>query len=189
MGELLACLGSCLTRLSSEDAESRLETYNRNELVQRKKRAGIVEFLMHFRSPLVIILIFAALFSGILQEIPNMVIILSIVFIRVILDYYQESKARKAAELLNEKVTTTTTVFRDNSQREVKLPEIGPGDIIYLSAGAIAPADAEVLNAKNLFINQSAVTGESFSVEKTSAPITGKAASITYWNNYLFMGN
>jgi Mg2+-importing ATPase len=186
--ELLARLSSSLSGLSSEDVENRLEIYGRNELARRKKRAGIVEFLMHFRSPLVIILIVAALISGVLQEIPNMIIILSIVFISVILDYYQESKASRAAELLKEKVTTTATVLRNGTRREVKLPEIVPGDIIYLSAGDIAPADARVINAKDLFINQSALTGESFPVEKTSAPVTGQAASVTHWSNYLFMG-
>ena len=101
--ELLARLGSSLGGLGSEDAENRLKVFGRNELARRKKRAGIVEFLMHFRSPLVIILIFAALISGVLNEIANMVIILSIVFISVILDYYQESKASQAAELLKAK--------------------------------------------------------------------------------------
>lgn len=186
--ELLARLSSSLSGLGSEDVENRLKIYGRNELARRKKRAGIVEFLMHFRSPLVIILIVAALISGVLQEIPNMIIILSIVFISVILDYYQESKASRAAELLKEKVTTTATVLRNGTRREVKLPEIVPGDIIYLSAGDIAPADARVINAKDLFINQSALTGESFPVEKTSAPVTGQAASVTHWSNYLFMG-
>jgi Mg2+-importing ATPase len=186
--ELIARLGSSLSGLGSEDAENRLEVFGRNELARRKKRAGIVEFLMHFRSPLVIILIFAALISGVLQEIANMVIILSIVFISVILDYYQESKASRAAELLKEKVTTTATVLRDGTRREVKLSEIVPGDIIYLSAGDIAPADARVITAKDLFINQSALTGESFPVEKTSAPVTGQATSVTHWSNYLFMG-
>jgi Mg2+-importing ATPase len=185
---LLSRLGSSLGGLSSEDVEKRLEIFGRNELARRKKRAGIVEFLMHFRSPLVIILILAALISGVLQEIPNMIIILSIVFISVVLDYYQESKASKAAELLKEKVTTTATVLRDGTRREVKLSEIVPGDVIYLSAGDIAPADARVINAKDLFINQSALTGESFPVEKTSVPVTGQAAEVTYWHNYLFMG-
>jgi Mg2+-importing ATPase len=186
--ELLERLGSSLHGLGSEDVANRLEVCGRNELARRKKRAGIVEFLMHFRSPLVIILIFAAVISGVLQEIPNMVIILSIVFISVVLDYYQESKASKAAELLKEKVTTTATVLRDGARGEVKLPEIVPGDIVYLSAGDIAPADARVITAKDLFINQSALTGESFPVEKTSAPVVGQAASITHWSNYLFMG-
>jgi len=186
--ELLARLGSSFSGLSSQEVESRIEIYGRNELAKRKKRAAVVEFLLHFRSPLVIILAVAGLISGVLGELANMIIILSIVFLSVILDYYQESKASKAAELLKEKVTTTATALRDNTRKEVKLPEIVPGDLIYLSAGDIAPADARLITARDLFVNQSALTGESFPVEKTPAPLTGKEASITEWNNYLFMG-
>jgi Mg2+-importing ATPase len=186
--ELLPRLETSLNGLSSQEAERRLEVYGRNELARKKKRAAIVEFLLHFRSPLIIILLLAGAVSGILGEIPNMAIIFFIVFLSVILDFYQESKAGKAAEMLEEKVTTTATVIRDNVKSEVKLSEIVPGDIIYLSAGDITPADARVITAKDLFINQSALTGESFPVEKTAAPVTAKDASITEWSNYLFMG-
>jgi Mg2+-importing ATPase len=186
--ELLHRLETSLNGLASQEAERRLEVYGRNELARKKKRAAIVEFLLHFKSPLIIILLLAGAISGILRELPNMIIIFSIVFLSVILDFYQESKASRAAEMLKEKVTTTATVLRDNVKSEVKLSEIVPGDIIYLSAGDITPADARVITAKDLFINQSALTGESFPVEKTPAPVKVKDASITEWNNYLFMG-
>jgi Mg2+-importing ATPase len=186
--ELLPHLETSLNGLASQEAERRLEVYGRNELARKKKRAAIVEFLLHFRSPLIIILLLAGAISGILRELPNMIIIFSIVFLSVILDFYQESKASRAAEMLKEKVTTTATVLRDNVKSEVKLSEIVPGDIIYLSAGDITPADARVVTAKDLFINQSALTGESFPVEKIPAPVKVKDASITEWSNYLFMG-
>jgi Mg2+-importing ATPase len=186
--ELLSRLETSLNGLASQEAERRLEVYGRNELARKKKRAAIVEFLLHFRSPLIIILLLAGAISGILRELPNMIIIFSIVFLSVILDFYQESKASRAAEMLKEKVTTTATVLRDNVKSEVKLSEIVPGDIIYLSAGDITPADARVVTAKDLFINQSALTGESFPVEKIPAPVKVKDASITEWSNYLFMG-
>ncbi|MCJ7561032.1 magnesium-translocating P-type ATPase, partial [Candidatus Bathyarchaeota archaeon] len=188
INELLVRLGSSFSGLNSQEVENRLEIYGHNELARKKKRATIVEFFLHFKSPLIIILVFAGLISGILGELPNMIIILSIVFLSVILDFYQESKANRAAELLKEKVTTTATVLRDNTRKEVKLSEIVPGDVIYLSAGDITPADARVITAKDLFVNQSALTGESFPVEKAPASLTGKEASITEWNNYLFMG-
>jgi Mg2+-importing ATPase len=188
INELLVRLGSSFSGLNSEEVENRLEIYGHNELARKKKRATIVEFFLHFKSPLIIILMVAGLISGILRELANMIIIFSIVFLSVILDFYQENKASKAAELLKEKVTTTATVLRDNTRKEVKLSEIVPGDVIYLSAGDITPADARVITAKDLFVNQSALTGESFPVEKAPTPLTGKEASITEWNNYLFMG-
>ncbi|MDH7564372.1 MAG: magnesium-translocating P-type ATPase [Candidatus Bathyarchaeota archaeon] len=186
--ELLPRLNTSMSGLSSEEVEERLGIYGYNELAKRKKRTAIVDFLSHFLSPLVIILMVAGLVAGFLGETTSVIIIFSIVIVSVILDYYQESKAEKAAEMLKEKVTTTATVLRDGSKQEVKLSEIVPGDIIYLSAGDIVPADARVMAAKDLFINQSSLTGESFPVEKIAAQLTLKGSPITEWNNYLFMG-
>jgi Mg2+-importing ATPase len=185
--ELLVRLDASTSGLSHEEVDSRISTYGPNEFARRKKRAGIVEFLLLFRSPLIIILLFAAVISAIVGEPAHVGIILSIVFISVFLDFYQQSKAGKAAELLKDKVTTTATVLRDNVKQEVKLSEIVPGDIIFLSAGDITPSDARVITAKDLFMNQSALTGESFPVEKTVEPVSGRA-SMTEWNNYLLMG-
>ena len=131
---------------------------------------------------MVIILLIAGIISGALGEYASTVIILTMIFLSVILDYYQENKAEKAAQLLKQKVTTTATVLRDNVKQEIKFPEIVPGDIIYLSAGDIAPADARVISAKDLFINQSSLTGESFPVEKTRWPVKDKEGSITEWS-------
>jgi Mg2+-importing ATPase len=186
--ELLARLNTSLSGLSSEEVEERLRTYGYNEFAMKKKRTTIVNFLSHFRSPLIIILLIAGVIAGFLGEIINVAIIFSIVFVSVILDFYQESKAEKAAEMLKEKVTTTATVLRDGAKQEVKLSEIVPGDIVYLAAGDIVPADARVITAKDLFLNQSALTGESFPVEKTSMPAKAKGTVPTEWNNCLFMG-
>ncbi|MEM3784053.1 MAG: HAD-IC family P-type ATPase, partial [Candidatus Bathyarchaeia archaeon] len=186
--ELFSRLKTSLDGLSSEEVERRLEVFGYNELVRKKKRAAVVEFLFHFRSPLVIILLVAGLISGFFGEVANAVIIFAIVIFSVTLDFYQESKAERAAEMLRQKVATTATVLRDGVKREVRLAEIVPGDIIFLSAGDIVPADARVINAKDLFVNQSALTGESFPVEKIGLPLKSYDPSITEWNNYLFMG-
>jgi Mg2+-importing ATPase len=186
--ELLARLKTSLAGLSSEDVERRLEIFGYNELVKKRKRTAIIDFLSHFRSPLIIILLIAGLISGFFGEAPNAIIIFSIVTLSVVLDFYQESKAERAAEMLKQRVATTATVLRDGIKKEVRLAEIVPGDIIFLSAGDIAPADARVLTAKDLFVNQSALTGESFPVEKTAAPLKSYEPSITEWSNYLFMG-
>lgn len=187
VSELLAHLDTSVSGLTSKEAKKRLEIYGYNELAKRKERAAAVKFLLHFNSPLVIILLLAGLISVFFGEIINAAIIFSIVIISVVLLFYQESKAERAAEMLREKVTTTATVLRDSTKIEVKLSEIVPGDVIYLSAGDIAPADARVLNAKDLFVNQSALTGESFPVEKTAAP-TKVSATITERNDCLFFG-
>ena len=136
--------------ITSEQAIENLETYGPNELAREHKHSAIKEFLLHFKSPLVIILLIAGIITGILGQLTNTTIIFVIIFVSIILDYYQESKAEKAAQLLKQKVTTTATVLRDNVKQEIKLPEIVPGDIIFLSAGDIAPADARVISAKDL---------------------------------------
>ena len=164
--ELLARLKASPQGLSSEQAIDRIEFYGRNELAREHEHHVIKEFLLHFKSPLVIILLIASIITGVFGEYANTIIILTIIFVSVILDYYQESKAEKAAQLLKQKVTSTATVLRNNVKQEIPFPEIVPGDIIYLSAGDIAPADSRVINAKDLFINQSSLTGESFPVEK-----------------------
>jgi Mg2+-importing ATPase len=186
--EIMTRLGTSQQGLSSEQAEEHLEVYGPNALARAHKHSALKEFLLHFKSPLVIILLIAGIISGLLQQYANMTIVLAIIFISVILDYYQESKAEKAAELLKQKVTTTATVLRDNIKQEIKFPEIVPGDIIYLSAGDIAPADARVITAKDLFVNQSALTGESFPVEKTSITVKSKEGGVADWGNYCFMG-
>ena len=186
--ELLSRLNTSQTGLNSEEAEKRLEIYGRNEFAKKKKRAAIFNFLSRFKSPLVIILIIAGGVSAALGSIPSVIVIYTMVFLSVTLAYYQENNASKAAEMLREKVATLATVLRDNNKQEIKLPLIVPGDIIHLSAGDIAPADTRIIDAKDLFVNQSALTGESFPVEKTPTPIRAKGASITEWSNYLFMG-
>ncbi len=187
--EILTRLNTSITNgLRAEEAQKRLEIYGRNELAKKKKRAAIVNFLSRFKSPLVIILIIAGAISATLGQIPSVIVIYAMVFLSVSLSYYQEANASKAAELLKEKVATSATVLRDRVKQEIKLSFVVPGDIIFLSAGDITPADARVIEAKDLFINQSALTGESFPVEKTPMPVDVKGESITEWNNYLFMG-
>jgi Mg2+-importing ATPase len=189
--EVLSRLGTSPQGLSSEEATGRLDVYGTNELARKQKRAGIISLLLHFKSPLIIILLIAASIAGALGDLSDFSIIFVIVIISVSIDHYQESKAENAAELLKEKVSTTATLFRDNKKQEIKLSQIVPGDIVSLSAGDIAPADARIISAKDFFINQSSLTGESFPVEKNSNPITFldlSSASITEWNNYLFMG-
>ncbi len=186
--EIMGRLKASPRGISSEEAEKRLEIYGRNEFAKKKKRAAILIFLARFKSPLVIILMIAGAISAALHQYPSAIVIYIMVFLSASLAHYQETNASKAAELLREKVATSATVLRDNVKQEIKLPFIVPGDIIYLSAGDITPADARIIEGKDLFVNQSALTGESFPVEKTSAAIKAKEASITEWNNYLFMG-
>ena len=186
--DILSKLNTSQSGLTSDEVERRLEIYGHNELAKRKKRAAIVQFISYFRNPLILILLIAGIISFFYGETINAIIVFSMVILSVGLTFHQESRAEKAAEMLKEKVTTTATVLRNGIKQEVKLPEIVPGDMINLSAGDIVPADARAISAKDLFVNQSALTGESFPVEKTAAPMEKKSATINEYNNCLFMG-
>jgi len=186
--ELFARLSTSQSGLTQRDAGNRLKTYGYNELAKRKRRTGVVEFLFHLRNPLIIILLLAGLISGFVGDLIGASLIFSIVILSVFLEVYQESRAEKAAEMLKEKVATTASVLRDGVKKEVKLSEIVPGDVVYLSAGDMVPADARAINTKDFFINQSSLTGESFPAEKTAEPLKEKGAAITEWSNCLFLG-
>jgi Mg2+-importing ATPase len=187
--EVLNRLGTSQAGLTAEEAERRLEVYGANEIVGRRRRSVLVEFLSHFGSPLVIILIVAAIVSGVLEQPLSAAIILLIVLVSVSLDFAQEHRAGRAAEALQRRVATTATVVRNGARQDVEIWQLVPGDVITLSAGDIVPADARVVSAKDFFVDQSALTGESFPVEKTAAPVAaGDVADMGKWNNFLFMG-
>lgn len=194
--EVMARLKTSSSGLTSEQANEFLKFYGPNEVAKRRKRAAAVKFLLLFKNPLVLILLIAGTISGVvgfaqydMTNIINMTIIFIMVFMSVVLMFLQESRAERAAEKLQEKVATTATVLRDGVKEEVRLSDIVPGDMIFLSAGDVVPADARLISAKDFFMDQSALTGESFPIEKTVAPITSKqACNVEEWNNYLFMG-
>ena len=187
--ELLSRLSTLSTGLTSEEAARRLEIYGTNEIARTRKRSAPLEFLFHFRSPVTIILIIAAIVSGFLGEPLDAGIIIIIVLVSVILDFTQEYRAGRAAEALRKRVATTATTLRDGTKQDIEISELVPGDIIQLSAGDIVPADARIINAKDFFVDQSALTGESFPVEKTTDSVYSTGATdSSKWNNYLFMG-
>jgi Mg2+-importing ATPase len=158
-------------------------------VAKAKKRTAIVKFLLQFKNPMILILLIAGVISGGAGEIPNAIIIWSIVLMSIILMFFQESRAERAALALKERVAVTATVLRDGAKKEVKLGELVPGDIVLLSAGDIMPADTRVITAKDFFVDQSALTGESFPVEKTFSPVKPECVpNATEWDNYLFMG-
>ncbi|MGB9703439.1 MAG: magnesium-translocating P-type ATPase [Candidatus Micrarchaeales archaeon] len=164
--------------LTQEEAERRLKVFGYNE-IKKKKISAIKKFLLLFLNPIILILIFAALLSFFLGEKTNSVIIFLIILLSSSLDFIQEEKANKAAEMLKEKVSITSSVLRDGEKREIKVKEIVPGDIIFLFPGDIVPADCRIIYAKDLFVDESTITGEAYPVEKTHE--AGK--------NFLYMGS
>lgn len=155
--------------LTEKAALHRLAQYGKNQLVVKKQTAAWRKLLANFKNPLVLILLIAAVLSGLLGEVKSGVLILAIIVFSTLLNFYQEQKSSRAAEKLQEKLSLTTAVIRGGEQKEINVMLVVPGDVVFLSAGDIVPADGTILFSEDLFVNESALTGESFPVEKISA--------------------
>ncbi len=157
--------------LSSEEAEERLKLYGANVIAREKRMTFFVRLGENLKNPLVILLTLLGLVSFLTGDLRATIVILVMVLLGIVLRFVQEARADSAAEKLRAMVSTTATVLRDGVKREVPLKEIVPGDIIYLSAGDMVPADVRVLSAKDLFLNQAALTGEALPVEKSPSSV------------------
>ena len=158
---------TCPSGLSDEEAQKRLEAYGFNEAAKKQKRALVIQFVLNFFHPLVLLLVVIAAVSFFTGDAVSGSIIGVMAFMSVALGFFQEFRAGKEAEKLSEMVRATATVYRNGKSKEIPIKEIVPGDIVDLFAGDMIPADIRIIQAKDLFINQAALTGESLPVEKT----------------------
>ncbi len=169
--KVLRELGSSENGLSSQEAQSRLEKNGKNKLAAAKGKSLIRRFLEQLADPMIIILLAAAAISGVLAVIENdsfadVIIILAVVLINAILGVYQESKAEKAIEALQEMSAATSKVLRDGKVQVIHSEDLVVGDIILLEAGDAVPADARILESASLKVEEAALTGESVPVTK-----------------------
>ena len=186
--ELLSELETSLKGLSESDAEERIDKFGTNDPGKKMKRSISVQILSHFANPLVIVLLIIATTSMFLDNKLGAYLIYFMAVISVFLSFSQEFKASKEAEKLSEIVSSTASVYRDGNIQEIKIKEIVPGDIVYLSAGDMIPADLRIITCKDLFINQSSLTGESFPMEKFQISKNTGKKNITELENIVFMG-
>lgn len=173
--------------LTSDQAKERLEKHGLNILKKQKKSDALTLFLSQFKSPIIIILLFAASLSVFLQDSTDAIIIFIIIFVSSLLGFFQEYRATSAVKKLLTLVRITSTVIRDGVAKETPSEEIVPGDIVLLSAGSKIPADCILLESKDLFVNEAVLTGETFPVEKNSNSISDES-TISKKTNMLFMG-
>jgi len=186
--DLLKRLGASGTGLTQEQATERLKTYGLNEVAEKEHKPAIIRFLSKFLDPLIIILLFASLVSAILGELANFLIIFTMVLISAVVDFYQQYQAEGAADKLRKRVSLTATVLRDGKEQEIPAADVALGDVIFLSAGDIIPADAKLLSAKELAIDQSTLTGESYPQEKFENAEIPEEAAVVERTNCVFMG-
>jgi len=186
---ILKEFNTSLHGLTEEDAKNRLEEYGYNESVRNKKRTVLFQVFSKFFNPLVIVLLIIAGFSIFFGEKGSAVLVILMALLSVFLSFIQEYNAGREAEQLSEMVRATATVYRNGRTKEIKIKEIVPGDIVVLSAGDIIPADLRIIFSKDVFINQSILTGESMPVEKISEAIKPKNNSSGKLSNIVFMGS
>ncbi|MBT9507925.1 magnesium-translocating P-type ATPase [Rhodoferax sp.] len=155
--------------LSSAEALQGLRQHGPNRLQAATQRAVLLQFLSHFRNPLVLVLLAASAISALTGDVTGALIIGLIVVASVTLDFVQAYRAGRAAEKLALTVAITATVLRDDKACERPVTELVPGDVVLLSAGNLVPADGRVLQANDFFVNQAQLTGEPFPVEKKAS--------------------
>jgi Mg2+-importing ATPase len=180
-------LHSTADGLAAADARQRLEESGPNALQAKERATPLRLFLNQFKSPIVLILLFATGLSGVLQDWIGALIILAIVLGSAVLTFWQEYSANTAAEKLRARVTVKANVLRDGQPRPVPAEEVVPGDVVLLAAGSLIPADGILLEAHDLFVNQAVLTGETFPAEKTPAAVAAQA-SLAERTNCVFMG-
>ncbi|NYZ76502.1 magnesium-translocating P-type ATPase [Candidatus Micrarchaeota archaeon] len=175
--------------LSGREAKRRLGEYGFNEPARTKEVPLPLQILERFKNPLIIVLLIVATVSLLTNQLVSAVLVYFMTIISVSLSFYQEYKAKREAQKLIEMVSVNATAVREGRHHELNTRQLVPGDIVLLSAGNIIPADLRIIDAKDLFINQATLTGESFPVEKTGESIIVKGSSITELTNIAFMGS
>jgi len=187
--EALTLLNSREAGLSESEVEILRDEWGHNDLGQKKKHSFITEILLRCKNPLVIQLLVIAAISLATGNAASATIVGAMVLISVGLSYYQESKSGKAVEKLNAMVQTNCHVIRGGQEVEVAMSEIVPGDIVALQAGSIIPADLRLLTAKDFFVSQSSLTGESMPVEKHADTPTEPSKAVIEMPNAVFQGS
>ena len=184
--------------LSAQEATTRLEANGRNKLNEGEHATMLQRFLEQLKEPMLIILMVAALVSGLTSllqgelHLTDTIIILIVVLLNAVLGVYQESKAEKAIEALQKMSAATSNVLRDGHVTSVPSEELVVGDVILLEAGSAIPADCRILESASLQIEEAALTGESVPVEKSSEAIgleDAKDVQLGDRKNMCFMGS
>ena len=187
--DLLSRLGSSTNGLSAEQSERILKEVGPNTVAAGGRKSIVMDILHRCKNPLVIqLLVMCALFYW-TDDPGDASIVGAMVVLSVILSYVQETRSSRAVEKLQKMVKTTVTVVRDGKETDIQLEEVVPGDVVVLAAGSLIPADLRILTAKDFFVSQSALTGESMPVEK-SADNNQPAGRVSFeYTNACFMGS
>ncbi len=187
--EVLRELCTRIEGLADEEVRTKAQEYGLNVLTLHREDSAILQLLKKFLNPLIVVLLIIAASSYILGDIISATLVSSMAGISVLLSFTQEYKAGNEAKRLSEMVKSTATVCRKGTVKEVPIRFLVPGDIVELVAGDMIPADLRILSSKDLFINQSAFTGESFPVKKFPDSLHADTCELSDMQNIAFMGS
>ncbi len=185
--QVLQQLKSTPLGLSHQDAQQRLIDYGANSLKQKRKSNTFSLLLSQFKSPIILILMGAAILSIFLGDALDAVIILAIVLLSGLLGFWQERGATDAVEKLLALVQVKSTVLRDGQSQEIPNEEVVPGDVVVLAAGDNIPGDCLILESKNLSVSEAALTGETYPADKLSGVLPSEVG-LSQRTNTLYLG-
>jgi P-type Mg2+ transporter len=186
--EILERLKTSPRGLSEEEATARFEVFGANEVAQETKHTWLRRLWTATRNPLVILLTVLAILSYATDDIAGGTVMILMVLLGVMLRFVQETRADNAAAKLKAMISVTATVVRDGKEREIPLQQLVPGDVVKLSAGDMIPGDVRLIAAKDLFVTQATLTGESLPVEKADVVDARDKISAIECHNLCFLG-
>ena len=174
--EALRRLGTGEQGLSAEEAAARLGRYGPNRLTPPPRRSALVRFLVQFNNVLIYVLLAAAAMSAALGELVDAAVIVGVVVINALIGFIQEGRAEQALDAIRDMLSPNAAVIRDGRRRTIPAEELVPGDLVQIASGDKVPADLRLIAARNLQIQESALTGESVPVAKSIEPVAADAA-------------
>ncbi|MFZ5994587.1 MAG: cation-translocating P-type ATPase [Thermodesulfobacteriota bacterium] len=186
--EVMEDLGSSPKGLSPEEAEKRLQEYGPNELKEKEKKTPFMMFLDQFKDFMILVLMAAAVISGIIGEPSDTIAIAVIVILNAIIGFVQEYRAEKAMAALKKMAAPTATVIRNGTPENIPASQLVPGDLALLEAGKVVPADLRLTEAAQLKVEEAALTGESVPVEKHTKALHDELLPIGDRKNMAYKG-
>jgi P-type Ca2+ transporter type 2C len=157
--------------LTDNEAQQRLEEYGANKLPEGKSRSALMRFLLQFHNVLIYVLMVAAVITALLDHWIDTWVIVAVILVNAIIGFVQEGKAEKALEGIRKMLSLHATVLRDGKRKDIDAEDLVPGDVVLLESGDKVPADLRLISVRNLKVEESALTGESVAVEKTTEEV------------------
>lgn len=187
--ELFNLFDSSAKGLSSLEAKNRIEYYGYNKINSQKPLSILQILTKSICDTFILVMLALMAVSFLTNDLESGLVMLVMVTISITISFVQEYKSQKASIALKELIENTSTVYRDNVEKEVLMDEVVPGDVIKLATGDMIPADAVLINAKDLFLNQSSLTGEAIPIEKVSESVNQEKTVVFDYQNLVFMGS